>query len=305
GGRNLVVCIDGTSNQFSKTRNTNVVELYSRLVKNEHQLTFYNSGIGTYAQPSWKSLGYYKQVLMNKLDLAFALRFEKIILSAYAWLADHYQEGDRIFLFGFSRGAYQVRALSAMIETVGLIHKGNGDQIPFDNDDSDNDDNDDDAAPGTIHERFKHAFSRDVKVHFVGAWDTVSSVGIARNKTLPGTTDGMTHVCFFRHALALHERRVKFLPEYARGGCADDPATDDEAGTTPRTSPHTKEVWFVGCHGDMQFGPALRWMSFEALLAGVELLPAPPKWERQPTKTNSMTPFWRFVDLLPIKRLSY
>lgn len=89
GGRNLVVCIDGTSNQFSKSvslsvpptilsdifpqRNTNVVELYSRLIKNEHQLTFYNSGIGTYAQPSWKSLGYYKQVLMNKLDLAFAL----------------------------------------------------------------------------------------------------------------------------------------------------------------------------------------------------------------------------------------
>ena len=49
--------------------------------------------------------------------------------------------------------------------------------------------------------------------------DTVSSIGIARGKyMLPGTVEGMTHVCHFRHALALDERRVKFLPEYAYGG---------------------------------------------------------------------------------------
>ena len=35
---------------------------------------------------------------------------------------------------------------------------------------------------------------------------------------LPGTIEGMKHVCYFRHALALDERRVKFLPEYAYGG---------------------------------------------------------------------------------------
>ena len=47
----------------------------------------------------------------------------------------------------------------------------------------------------------------------------MSSVGIARSKyMLPGTIDGMKHVCYFRHALALDERRVKFLPEYAYGG---------------------------------------------------------------------------------------
>ena len=51
--------------------------------------------------------------------------------------------------------------------------------------------------------------------------DTVSSIGIVRGKTmLPMTVDGMTHVCYFRHALALDERRVKFLPEYAYGGSA-------------------------------------------------------------------------------------
>lgn len=83
-------------------------------------------------------------------------------------------------------------------------------------------------------------FCRPVRVHCVGVWcvapssdieqtitsythryshrDTVSSVGIVRNKVLPGTADGMEHVCVFRHALALDERRVKFLPEYVNEG---------------------------------------------------------------------------------------
>ncbi|KAE9394026.1 hypothetical protein BT96DRAFT_828314, partial [Gymnopus androsaceus JB14] len=70
--RNLVVCIDGTSNKLGR-KNTNIVELYSWLVKDDTQLTFYNSGIGTYAEPFWKSLSYWKQVMANYLDLALAL----------------------------------------------------------------------------------------------------------------------------------------------------------------------------------------------------------------------------------------
>ncbi|KAF8878556.1 hypothetical protein BD779DRAFT_1772141 [Infundibulicybe gibba] len=56
-GRALVVCLDGTSNQFGRN-NTNVIELYDRIVKSENQLTYYNSGIGTYAKPSWRSFTY-------------------------------------------------------------------------------------------------------------------------------------------------------------------------------------------------------------------------------------------------------
>ena len=88
--RNLVICIDGTSNQFGphvepfpyhiqfklsalkSLQNTNVIELYSQLVKNDTQLTYYDSGIGTYARPSWKSWNYWKQVVDNKIDLAIA-----------------------------------------------------------------------------------------------------------------------------------------------------------------------------------------------------------------------------------------
>ncbi|KZV99905.1 hypothetical protein EXIGLDRAFT_800152 [Exidia glandulosa HHB12029] len=304
GSRNLVVCIDGTSNQFGK-KNTNIVELYQRLVKDETQVTFYNSGIGTYAKPSWTSWTHYKQVLEHKIDLAIAWNFEKIVLSAYHWLSENYEDGDQIYLFGFSRGAYQVRVLSAMIEAVGLIHKGNEDQIPFAyqlyaemNPPTDN---------VAMKERFKTTFSRTVRVHFIGVWDTVSSVGIVRDKTLPGTTDGMKHVCYFRHALALHERRVKFLPEYVNGDRGPD---DNDADIEDLETPHTKEVWFKGCHSDIGggavdnensdlFGPSLRWMSYEAMRFGLHLGTASRKWSANPSVSESLSGFGIFSRFCP------
>lgn len=76
-----------------------------------------------------------------------------------------------------------------------------------------------------------------------------------RAKTLPGIADGMRHVSFFRHALALDERRVKFLPEYAFRGSSlpDGPNADEEYSNRVQdySSPHTKEVWFAGTHSDM------------------------------------------------------
>ncbi|KAF9553950.1 hypothetical protein CPC08DRAFT_209697 [Agrocybe pediades] len=246
GGRNLVVNLDGTGNQFGD-KNTNVVEMYSLLHKGEdsNQLSLYYSGIGTYARPSWTSFSYYKQVICHKIDLAIAWEFEKTIMGAYSWLSDNYRDGDRIFLLGFSRGAFQVRALSAMIDKVGLLYKGNNTQIPFAHElyadplsaleqvnavgTSDRD-----AEKMSKADRFKSAFChKNVKVHFVGAWDTVSSIGLVRKKKLlPGTIDGMKHVCFFRHALALDERRVKFLPEYAYGGTTLPPQHSDPAHPT-------------------------------------------------------------------------
>ena len=91
-GRNLVVCIDGTSNQFSVkvgvifsilpmwqsldplSQNSNVVELYSRLIKDESQITYYNSGIGTYVKDSKSPLSWdaWKQSLRHNLDMAIA-----------------------------------------------------------------------------------------------------------------------------------------------------------------------------------------------------------------------------------------
>ncbi len=85
---------------------------------------------------------------------------------------------------------------------------------------------------------------------------------------LPHTVDGMQHVCYFRHALALDERRVKFLPEYAYGGSVrpsansqkdktstgrrgESESCNNEAGNLVSKRPHTLEVWFAGTHSDM------------------------------------------------------
>jgi len=101
----------------------------------------------------------------------------------------------------------------------------------------------------------------------------------------PGTIEGMKHVCYFRHALALDERRVKFLPEYSYGGTSIGRAKSDDLNMTtkdnkkteniklaededklPQTKasglsqaatkltqkrPQTMEVWFAGTHSDM------------------------------------------------------
>ena len=86
--------------------------------------------------------------------------------------------------------------------------------------------------------------------------DTVSSIGIIRGKNLPGTVSP-EHICYFRHALALDERRVKFLPEYARGGVMllDGGASQQAASSShPEGSslkPRVKETWFTGTHSDM------------------------------------------------------
>jgi uncharacterized protein (DUF2235 family) len=88
-GHNLILSFDGTSNQYGEKvpfphllqdlrfilaslQNTNVIELHARIIKDDTQLRYYNSGIGTYARPSWRSYKYCKQVINNKIDLAIA-----------------------------------------------------------------------------------------------------------------------------------------------------------------------------------------------------------------------------------------
>ncbi|PVF91111.1 hypothetical protein CPB86DRAFT_777732 [Serendipita vermifera] len=259
------MCIDGTSNQFG-AHNTNVIELYSQIVTSDTQLTYYNSGIGTYAKPSWKSPSYWKQGILNKIDLAIAWNFQKTVLSAYHWLSENYQDNDRIFLFGFSRDAYQVRTIAGMIKKVGLIRKGNQEQIPFAYELYMDPESENYTSPGkkaflhflrlwnkpvelpstNLAERFKSTFSRaKVNVHFIGVWDTVSSIGIVRGRNLP-LTENVHTACFVRHALALDECRVKFLPEYFRSESSDEAEIERK-----RKLPKFKEVWFPGTHSDM------------------------------------------------------
>ncbi|KAF7424922.1 hypothetical protein PC9H_010233 [Pleurotus ostreatus] len=308
-GKNICVSADGTLGEFGE-KNSNVVELHSRIIKDEKQLTYYISGIGTYSDSD----------IRRWWDSAVAASFQRNVLKAYEWLCNNYEPGDRIFLFGFSRGAYQVRVIAGMIERVGLLYKGNNSQLPsvlklymkaMEEPASQirEDDLDQTSTEGLSEVEkqcriFKNAFSQPgVKVHFVGAWDTVSSVGIRREPCLPETTNGMGHVCHFRHALALDERRVRFWPEHASSSAHASSGGD------------VKEVWFAGCHSDIggwstlnkeldSFGPALRWMTYEAMNNGLRMHQHTKGWAPL-TPSVSLVGFWHIFEYLPLHRPSY
>ncbi|KAG1761318.1 hypothetical protein EDD22DRAFT_980298 [Suillus occidentalis] len=320
----------GTSNKYGD-KNTNIVELYSEMVKDKEQLTYYNSGVGTYA----KGHTHWVKQIESVLDLAFAFNISRTIMDAYRWLSDTYDPGDKIFLFGFSRGAYQVRALAGMIHEMGLILPGNLEQIPyaFELYSAINSGKSKDKL---LAAGFRSTFSRKgVGVHFIGVWDTVSSVGIRKQKILP-STDTCDHICYFRQALALDERRVRFLPEYVYGGASARPKSqlvpppkeehrreeeyvEDrvEDHVEDHVKDHVKEVWFAGRHSDVEkTGNALNfqdmpllWMREEASDAGL-LLHSPKvafKYEdlKAPKMNGSLTLPWWLIEILPIRRLCY
>ncbi|MDZ7809356.1 MAG: DUF2235 domain-containing protein [Arhodomonas sp.] len=117
GPRNLVFCCDGTANEYG-TVNTNVVHLYRRLANHpDTQINCYEPGVGTFS-PLGVMDGGKVGIVLGKL---FGHGLTENIENGYRFLMRHYREGDRVFLFGFSRGAYAVRALSGMLEKCGLL----------------------------------------------------------------------------------------------------------------------------------------------------------------------------------------
>ncbi|KAF9227005.1 hypothetical protein BS17DRAFT_664677, partial [Gyrodon lividus] len=210
--RNLVVCIDGTSNKFGQN-NTNVLKLFAGIDlktsdSQPKQYAYYTSGIGTRPTETLNNIfSRMERAVSDRLSMAIAWNVEEIVKEAYGWIARTYQEGDQIYLFGFSRGAYQVRVLAGMIHEV-----SSRTYRAYDHYRSIRSQN-----PKTrgIAKEFKKTFSRiGLRVHFVGVWDTVSSVGLMRGDVFLSTSSSAAHACHFRHALALDERRVKFMPEY-------------------------------------------------------------------------------------------
>ncbi|KAG8792628.1 hypothetical protein FRC12_005407 [Ceratobasidium sp. 428] len=126
-------------------------------------------------------------------------------MGGYEFLMKHYHDGDKICLFGFSRGAYTARALAGMLHKVGLLPPDNIEQIPF----AYSMYNRNDKAGFKASALFKKAFSRTVRIEFLGVWDTVSSVGLLWPRHLPFTASNSI-VKRFRHAVSLDEHRAKF-----------------------------------------------------------------------------------------------
>ncbi|KAI5116432.1 hypothetical protein M0805_000211 [Coniferiporia weirii] len=203
--RSLVLCFDGTGDQFDSD-NSNIVQLFAMLKKGnkDQQLVYYQAGIGTYTIPQIATPLYSK--LSKTVDEMFANNLNHHVMGGYEFLMENYKEGDKICIFGFSRGAYTARALAGMVHKVGLLPNSNHQQVPFAYRMYQKDD---EKGPGWKQSvLFKKTFSIDVNIEFVGVWETVASVGIFPRR-LPFTKSN-TCINTFRHALSLDEHRAKF-----------------------------------------------------------------------------------------------
>ena len=255
--KNIVVCCDGTNSQFDSS-DTNVVHLYRALADDADQRAFYEPGVGTFgARVFGVNVG---ETLGKGLGAAFGYGITQNLVRAYRFLIETYTPGDRVFLFGFSRGAFAARSLAALIDQVGVLAPDDRDRAKeivkawLDGNTS-------------VVARYQQPLTRCAP-HFVGVWETVGALGVLirlrrfhDNKLSPG-------VCHAVHALAIDEKRRKF-----------EPTPWDESALKP--GQHARQLWFVGVHSDVGGGYdergladiTLAWMLEQAEAQGLALKP--------------------------------
>ena len=257
-GKNIVVCCDGTNSQFGGL-STNVVHLYNALDQDTPgQRSFYEPGVGTFGAPV---LGVKVGETVGKaLGAAFGYGITRNLVRAYRFLIDSHEAGDRLFLFGFSRGAFTARTLAALVDRVGVLpasHRDRAETVVKAYLDQDSRALNENAA----------AASRCAP-QFVGVWETVGALGLLirlrrfhDHRLSPG-------VARAAQALAIDERRRKF-----------EPTLWNESALAP--DQQVRQVWFPGVHSDIGGGYAqrgladitLQWMLTEARAAGIGLAP--------------------------------
>jgi uncharacterized protein (DUF2235 family) len=267
------MCCDGTANEFARHR-TNVVKLYYALARDPAQVAYYHPGVGTIEAVGALTITARKMTKM--MGLAFGYGLEADIRDAYVYLMSEFEDRDSLFLFGFSRGAYTARALASLLHMYGLIPKGNEPLVPY-------------AIrmmmaiqkrePGGVFQlarEFRDTFStRTCQPHFVGLWDTVSSVGWVENPLRLPFTASNPDITIGRHAIAIDERRAFFRQNLWHPA---PPSPTQPAGGGPKG---LKQVWFAGVHCDVGGGYpeaesglskiALEWMLAEAYANGLLL----------------------------------
>ncbi len=184
--KNIVLCSDGTGQSGATGRGTNVWKVRMGVDRHDHethperrrQIVFYDQGVGTSVLSAKRMLG-------NTFGYGLAANMREL----YTSLATSYKQGDRIYIFGFSRGAFTARSLAGMISEVGVI-----DGV-----------RDNEELEGLVRraytayrastrkrpiEKFHQACKKEgihiykPKVHFVGVWDTVESLVMNAGKRL-------------------------------------------------------------------------------------------------------------------------
>jgi uncharacterized protein (DUF2235 family) len=239
--KNIVLCADGTWNTPHgvdvAVNDTNVRKLYLALTNEPTQLKYYDSGVGTDGTP-----------IDHLVGGAMGEGLFQKVQDCYAFLGNVYDPGDKIFLFGFSRGAFTARSVAGMIAGFG---------VPSINLDNRTVAQVFDAyrEPDPIKKKaLKDSLTDDyglmaVTVEMVGVWDTVGSMGIpgiffnALNAKKYGFLDTTIHECIKHgyHAICIDEERAQFEPTL----------WTNLGGSPLANNEQVEQVWFPGVHCDV------------------------------------------------------
>ena len=264
--KNIVICCDGTGNEFGGDGNSNVVKLYSTLPINQTQVAYYHPGVGTMGAPN--AFTWVEKQWSRIKGLAFGAGLLDNVADAYRYLMDTYADGDRVYLFGFSRGSYTARALAGLLHMYGLLCPGNNGLIPYVTRMYARRSREAGGMKESLRvaDYFKATFSRECPIYFEGLWDTVSSVGWVFDPVVLPFSARNPSMHIGRHAISIDERRC-----YYRQNLWGDPLPQQDI----------KQVWFTGVHSDVggsypesESGLAkvtLEWMLCEAAAAGLQI----------------------------------
>lgn len=281
-GRQLILCCDGTNNNLSgRVEDTHVLRLVELLAQDEdaERLVFYDPGADHAATlPAATAWQRGRQWRSRLAGLAFGKGLFENVLGAYGFLMKHYQPGDQIFMFGFSRGGFTARSVAGMVSQFGLLDahqeslRATLTQLYF----ADRQRSQFRQIARQAQELFVAPERRRVAVQFVGCWDTVDSIGLwpfalrfAERPVAAGKA--VLHV---RQALALDEHRALFAPRLYLDPNGPLRVRDDQIGSI-------EQRWFCGAHADVGGGyshaeaatadPALAWMLSQAAQCGLRL----------------------------------
>lgn len=226
------------------------------------------------------------------LDAAFAFTIDYHVIEAYKFLIKEYCPGDKIYLFGFSRGSFIARILAGMIYKIGLLDQSLQTMVSTAWQLYQKWEKDGQPAEGgscKSLEEFQKTFCRQkVEIELMGLFDSVNSCGIVIDRMFPYTSI-TSHVKHIRHAISINERRCRFKENLF----AQSPKQGTNEVSDPELQPFflgnqkTKcsddliEVWFPGDHSDIGgswpldmnghqlSNVSLRWMLSFALEFGV------------------------------------
>ncbi|HXE64040.1 MAG TPA: DUF2235 domain-containing protein [Bryobacteraceae bacterium] len=263
--RNIALFIDGTGNNGRDTSKTatNVWKLHEacnalqwdKRTANPETASSIRPDVRHYIPGVGAKGGFFKSLIQ-----ATGFTVPEQVDEGYRFIASHYspEEGDHIYLFGFSRGAFAARVLAGFAGKVGnaFLHVSLQDQLILAYE----------AYAASIlldtPEAFTAYFNRiretlppadwltiPLPIHFVGVWDTVKSY---LGRELPEIKRLPDHISFGRHALAIHERRDEMEPAL----------WTDWRGTSPD---RVIQAWFPGAHADVGGGYPESELSHRAL----------------------------------------